>query len=76
MCVVCRGRFRKSDILRFVAGPGAPEGTGTGSWPAGLVPDPGQVLPGRGVYVCGRAECLARFARFRGPRRKCKGDDA
>jgi hypothetical protein len=27
------------------------------------MPDPGAHLPGRGRYVCPRAECLARLAR-------------
>lgn len=70
MCVVCRGRFPKEELLRHVC-PLTPEETGTG----GLVPDPGQKLPGRGFYICGRPECRARFEKVaRGLKKKCKGE--
>ncbi|MFN8176454.1 MAG: YlxR family protein [bacterium] len=51
-CVVCRRRAEKRSLLRWVVGPGGIP-----------VPDPGARLPGRGRYLCGRAECFAKLAR-------------
>ncbi|MDL2271560.1 YlxR family protein [Desulfovibrio sp. OttesenSCG-928-I05] len=60
MCVICRKRFPKGDILRFVS----PEGS------ASPVPDPRQVLPGRGMYVCPDDTCRERFAKKHAKRQK------
>lgn len=61
MCCICRRRLPKAELLRHVRG-----GNETGE---GLVPDPRGRMPGRGLYVCGQAECRERFLRY-GDRRK------
>ena len=48
MCVGCRGRENKSELLRIVARDGV-----------GVV-DPAQTLPGRGVYLHPSRDCLDR----------------
>ncbi|MFW5722914.1 MAG: YlxR family protein [Desulfohalobiaceae bacterium] len=62
MCVVCRGRFVKQDLQRYVCPVGSEallleDGTGT--------------LPGRGFYVCASEECRSRFPKFRGWQKMC-----
>ncbi|MFV0423635.1 YlxR family protein [Oleidesulfovibrio sp.] len=64
-CVICRRRFAKSDLLRYVSPPGEPIGD--------PVADEAQTQPGRGYYVCSSEQCRQRFPKFRGWRRKCKG---
>lgn len=59
MCCICRRRLPKAELLRHVRGE-----SGTG-----FTPDPRGTMPGRGLYVCGQAECRERFLRF-GDRRK------
>ena len=63
-CTGCRGAFSKSELIRLVAGP------------TGVAVDYREKLPGRGAYVCPRAECirkalakggLSRFLRSAGP---------
>jgi predicted RNA-binding protein YlxR (DUF448 family) len=46
MCVVCRTRHPKRELLRVARGPDG-----------ALAIDMGGKGPGRGAYLCGRAEC-------------------
>lgn len=68
MCAVCRQRHPKHELRRFVLRGTSGDGDGPG-------PDPSQTMPGRGVYVCQRADCMETFRR-KGVRRKEKGDRA
>ena len=52
MCVGCREMRPKAELIRVVR---SPEGT--------LSLDPVGKKPGRGAYVCRRAECLKRAIR-------------
>jgi len=61
MCCVCRRRLPKAQLERYVRAGG--EGA------EAFTPDPRKILPGRGLYVCGREECRERFLR-RGVGRK------
>ena len=61
MCCICRRRLPKAELLRHVRS----ESENV----VGLVPDPRGRMPGRGLYVCGQAECRKRFLRY-GDRRK------
>lgn len=61
MCCICRRRLAKAEMLRHVRGE-SEKGEG-------FVPDPKGMMPGRGLYVCGQAECRERFLRY-GDRRK------
>ncbi len=56
MCVICRRRFAKPQLLRFVS---AGEGGAVGN---GLEADASQAKPGRGRYVCSDPQCQERFA--------------
>lgn len=58
MCVVCRGRFPKEELTRYVR---PDEAAGTDQGP---VPDPAMNRPGRGYYVCGQARCRERFPKM------------
>jgi len=49
MCVICRQRFPKSEIIRYTC-PHADEKT--------LWADPAGKRPGRGFYVCTSSECM------------------
>ena len=49
MCVCCRERFAKKDLIRIVA---TPDGQ--------TVIDPTGRLPGRGAYVCHNPECMKK----------------
>jgi len=60
-CCICRRRLPKAELLRHVQS-GGENGVG-------FVPDPKGRMPGRGLYVCGQAECRERFLRY-GDRRK------
>ena len=66
MCVVCRERFPKGELTRYVLNDGES---------AQPVPDPGQVLPGRGFYVCDQARCREVFRQRRGLKLKRKGEN-
>jgi hypothetical protein len=58
MCVVCRNRFPKEELTRYVS----PEDlSGPDASPA---PDPAMNRPGRGYYVCGQARCGERFPKM------------
>ncbi len=52
MCLVCRRRFSKKDMLRFVA-----------DEKESLCQDRKYRLKGRGVYCCRTEECLGCFAK-------------
>jgi uncharacterized protein len=51
-CIVTRAKALPEDMIRFVAGPGG-----------AVVPDIRRKLPGRGVWVLGHAEVVAKAAR-------------
>lgn len=51
-CVQCGASGRKESFLRIAGRPGS-----------GWDPDPGGRKPGRGIYLCRTAECVAGFAR-------------
>lgn len=48
-CIACREAKDKSSLIRFVADPDNR-----------LIPDISEKLPGRGVYVCRKSECIIR----------------
>lgn len=54
MCVICRQRFPKSALSRYIL-------TSTGT----LAYDAAHTMPGRGWYVCGQESCQQRFVRYR-----------
>ncbi|WP_338670125.1 YlxR family protein [Pseudodesulfovibrio methanolicus] len=58
MCVVCRKRFPKAELTRYVR----PEDLSVPD--ASPVPDPAMNRPGRGYYVCGQARCRERFPKM------------
>ncbi|MEF2808700.1 MAG: YlxR family protein [Desulfovibrio sp.] len=58
MCVICRQRFPKQNLTRYVRDPGGE-----------FVPDPKKPLPGRGWYVCGRESCQTKFSKYRTAKR-------
>jgi predicted RNA-binding protein YlxR (DUF448 family) len=60
MCVICRKRFPKRDLLRFVSTEGS----------ASPFPDPRQALPGRGWYVCFSPACRERYEKKHAKRHK------
>jgi len=47
-CIVCRGRFPKQELTRYVR-------------LNGLTPDAAFILPGRGYYCCSGSACKAKF---------------
>jgi predicted RNA-binding protein YlxR (DUF448 family) len=51
-CIVTRAKALPRDMIRFVVGPGA-----------AVVPDIRRKLPGRGVWVLGRADVVAKAAK-------------
>ncbi len=67
-CVVCRGRFEKGLLTRYVC----PATATTG---AGLVRDTDNRTPGRGFYHCQSEACGRKFPAFAGWRKKCKGEE-
>ncbi|SKA86497.1 hypothetical protein SAMN02745704_01954 [Paucidesulfovibrio gracilis DSM 16080] len=60
-CVICRRKLPKYDLARHVR---VEQGR--------LEHDPGQIRPGRGIYVCTQAKCRERFEKF-GLRKHPKG---
>ncbi|TIH19137.1 DUF448 domain-containing protein [Marinifilum sp. JC120] len=60
-CVICRQRFAKEELFRFVVGKGASDSE--------LIPDEKKVMQGRGYYICDNEKCLERLKFFR-PRKK------
>lgn len=70
MCVVCRKRFSKGELKRYVC----PE-TLRELVENGPVPDPEKNKPGRGFYVCVQARCRETFPKkVTGLMKKRKGD--
>ncbi|TVQ98103.1 MAG: YlxR family protein [Desulfovibrionales bacterium] len=63
MCVVCRHKAPKSALRRFVRDPDRKP-----------VADPGQTLPGRGLYVCNQPSCLDKLTSTVKRRKRCKGE--
>ncbi len=63
MCVICRQRFPKQNLTRYVRAPGGE-----------FVPDPKKTLPGRGWYVCGRESCQTKFSKYRTAKRHRGGN--
>lgn len=61
MCVICRRRFPKAGLARYVADA------------SGMTFDEEKTMPGRGWYVCSDTECRKRFAKFRPGVRRKKG---
>lgn len=59
MCAICRGRFAKGDLDRYVS---LPDGT--------FQLDERRILPGRGVYCCHTSACKAKFANYKLRRKK------
>ncbi|WP_246288045.1 DUF448 domain-containing protein [Desulfolutivibrio sulfoxidireducens] len=75
MCVICRGRFPKTALERYVVRvrtAGDPETAGGA--PPPLVHDPEKCMDGRGRYVCERPACREKFKKFAGRSRKSQGD--
>ncbi len=60
MCIICRGRFPKSEITRYTL-------PAEGAMPE---PDPDKKKPGRGMYVCSSPECQDKFTAAARKRRK------
>lgn len=71
-CVICRAKLPKPELARHVCPPPPDTVEGAGEGARRLVPDADQTMPGRGFYVCADEECLRRFAKYQGWRRKCK----
>lgn len=59
MCVICRQRFPKAELDRYVL---SPEGE--------LKPDIRRNMPGRGWYLCSEPACGERFLKYALGRRK------
>ena len=66
MCVICRERFPKQDLARFVC---------LGRQSRGVVYDRANILPGRGFYVCTKEACGEKFSKSRGRRDRMQGDE-
>ncbi|MDR2056309.1 MAG: YlxR family protein [Desulfovibrio sp.] len=62
MCVICRRRFSKNTLSRYVCSP-------LGS----MVFDPKKTAPGRGIYLCPDPRCGMKFVKYR-PDAKRKGN--
>jgi predicted RNA-binding protein YlxR (DUF448 family) len=54
MCVVCRRRFAKNALSRYVC---SPQGR--------MVFDPEKSAPGRGAYLCSDPRCGIKFVKYR-----------
>lgn len=71
MCVICRGRFPKAGLSRYVdrsRASGGPAQAETA--PPHLVHDARMRMDGRGVYVCDNPICREKFKKFAGRGRK------
>ncbi|BCS86803.1 YlxR family protein [Pseudodesulfovibrio sediminis] len=56
MCIVCRKKFPKTELTRYVRPDGASE-----TDQEGPIHDPKQICSGRGFYLCGQTQCRERF---------------
>lgn len=63
MCIVCRNRFPKHDLVRIVK-----------SKNGILKVDKKQKLDGRGCYLCGSEECMKKLIKSRSLNRTFKQD--
>lgn len=68
MCMICRNKFAKKDIIRYVFSRENEEQYGRK-----LEVDTAQTKPGRGYYVCSSEQCQLKFTQKGSVRRKCKG---
>lgn len=78
MCMACRERLPKRELERYVRqrkeGGGFPSDRESGT--VDLIHDPGKRQPGRGFYICSKAECRIKFEKIRaGLKKKCKGEN-
>jgi len=67
MCSICRQKFAKRDITRYVFPREADTSGGA------LAVDMTQTKQGRGYYVCFSSECQQKFTQKSSVRRKRKG---
>ncbi|MCF8029501.1 MAG: DUF448 domain-containing protein [Desulfohalobiaceae bacterium] len=67
MCHVCRRKFPKRELERYVCRRDD-KGGKEEFWK-----DPEQTLPGRGFYLCAREQCRNAKRAFRGRQKKCRG---
>ncbi len=65
MCVICRERFAKAALTRYVK-----------DEHGNLSIDASMTSPGRGWYVCDKPECARRFASYRPAARRKGGKNA
>lgn len=61
MCVICRRRYAKTDLERYVL-----------SEDGNLMVDKKKIMPGRGWHLCAEAACRANFSKFR-PKKRASG---
>ncbi|MCF8104806.1 MAG: YlxR family protein [Desulfohalobiaceae bacterium] len=66
MCVICRQRFPKSRLSRYVK-------RKTGARKKTVFEDPGQDMAGRGFYICSSPACREKKEKFTGLHSKCRG---
>jgi len=64
-CVICRQRFAKKDLSRFVVGKEASDNE--------LISDSKKTMPGRGYYVCESDKCQDKFKFFKPRKKKFRG---
>jgi len=64
-CIVCKQKFPKSTLRRFVCKFEQGE--------ARFVYDPNYDQPGRGFYVCSSPKCLGQIDKVKVWAKKCKG---
>ncbi|MBU1003277.1 MAG: DUF448 domain-containing protein [Proteobacteria bacterium] len=63
MCVICRRRFPKRELTRYICPAGA----------KGPIQDESQTLPGRGAYLCSDEACEERLSKYKGWQRAPRG---
>ncbi len=67
MCVICRRRFPKSSLIRFV------KQLNSHGRPATVL-DEKQHRPGRGFYICNSPNCQKKIEKVSGWHGKCGGE--
>ncbi len=70
MCVICRGRFPKAGLERYVVARACGGSEAENGTPPCLVHDPDKRMDGRGLYVCHGPACREKFKKFAGRGRK------